>query len=296
MDASTLGKRFTILSISVVYRGCAIPVAWKVLPACKKGAWRPHWIALLKTLAPAVPADWTVIVMADRGLYARWFYQQIKQQRWHPFLRINIQGNVRPNGMAQFRPLTSLVPTVGSVWCGTVTCFSSPEAQLSCTILARWDEGYTDPWIIVTDLAPEAASVVWYGMRTWIEAGFKDAKRGGWHWEQTKMTDPDRATRLWLAIALATLWVVSVGGQADDSLPSSTLDDLPLTHIARRRPTKRSRPRLLSCFRRGVLVILTRLIAGEAIPIGRFRPEPWPQETPLSRFTSSGTGSTKVAA
>ncbi len=29
MDASTLSQRFTILSISVVVRGCAIPVAWK---------------------------------------------------------------------------------------------------------------------------------------------------------------------------------------------------------------------------------------------------------------------------
>jgi hypothetical protein len=33
MDASTLGQRFTILSISVVVRGCAIPVAWRVVEA-----------------------------------------------------------------------------------------------------------------------------------------------------------------------------------------------------------------------------------------------------------------------
>src|ERR1700738_2437855 len=28
LDATTLKKRFTVLVISVVYRGCAIPVAW----------------------------------------------------------------------------------------------------------------------------------------------------------------------------------------------------------------------------------------------------------------------------
>jgi hypothetical protein len=71
MDASTLGQRFTVLTSSVVYRGCAIPVAWVVLPACRKGAWRPHWEALFDPLAGSVPADWTVLVMADRGLYAR---------------------------------------------------------------------------------------------------------------------------------------------------------------------------------------------------------------------------------
>jgi hypothetical protein len=41
-------------------------------------------------------------------------------------------------------------------------------------------------------------------MRTWIECGFKDTKRGGWQWHQTKMKDPERAARLWVAIAVAT--------------------------------------------------------------------------------------------
>ena len=38
MDATTLGQRFTVLVISVVYRGCAIPVAWTVVGATTKGA------------------------------------------------------------------------------------------------------------------------------------------------------------------------------------------------------------------------------------------------------------------
>lgn len=38
VDASTLGQRFTVLTISVVYRGCAIPVAWRVVRATAKGA------------------------------------------------------------------------------------------------------------------------------------------------------------------------------------------------------------------------------------------------------------------
>ena len=45
LDATTLGTRFVVLAISVVYRACAIPVAWVVLPATAKGAWKPHWLA-----------------------------------------------------------------------------------------------------------------------------------------------------------------------------------------------------------------------------------------------------------
>ncbi len=47
LDATTLKQRFTVLVISVVYRGCAIPVAWKVVGALEKGAWEPHWMKLL---------------------------------------------------------------------------------------------------------------------------------------------------------------------------------------------------------------------------------------------------------
>ena len=38
LDATTLGSRFTVLALSVVYRGCAIPVAWTVLAATAKHA------------------------------------------------------------------------------------------------------------------------------------------------------------------------------------------------------------------------------------------------------------------
>lgn len=43
MNATTLGDQFVVLAISVVYRGCAVPVAWSVLPAGQKRAWRPEW-------------------------------------------------------------------------------------------------------------------------------------------------------------------------------------------------------------------------------------------------------------
>ncbi len=276
LDATTLKKRFTVLVISVVYRGCAIPVAWKVVGAEQKGAWQPYWLDLLKHLAGCVPEHWTVIVMSDRGLYAPWLYAKIVSLGWHPFMRINKQGHFRPQGEGKFRSLASAVPTSGSAWCGKVDCFSQETSRLQCTLLARWDEGYEEVWLIVTDLAPAQATAVWYGMRSWIEGGFKDTKRGGWHWHQTKMTDPERAERLWLAIAVATLWAVSVGGEADANLPVSSLVTLPETHVARRKATKRSRPRMLSCFARGIVTIVGMLIRGDGLLLGRFVPEPWP--------------------
>src|SRR5262249_12576213 len=68
LDATTLGDRFTVLALSVVYRGCAIPVAWTVLAATAKHAWRREWLRMLRQVRRAIPRTWTVLVLADRGL------------------------------------------------------------------------------------------------------------------------------------------------------------------------------------------------------------------------------------
>ena len=163
-----------MLVISVVYPGCAIPVAWKVVGALEKGAWKPHWLNLLEQLTGSVPEHWMVLVMSDRCLYAPWLYAKIVSMGWHPFMRINKQSNFRPQGETKFRSLATAAPSVGSASCAQVECFSGEVSRLQCTLLARCDEGYEEVWLIVTDLAPEQATAVWYGMRRRIEGGFKD--------------------------------------------------------------------------------------------------------------------------
>jgi hypothetical protein len=68
LDATTLGTRFPVLAIRVVSRGCAMPVAWTILPANQPHGWRRAWWRRLRTLHPAIPTGWTVIVLAERGL------------------------------------------------------------------------------------------------------------------------------------------------------------------------------------------------------------------------------------
>ena len=276
IDATALGTRFVVLAVSVVYRGCAIPVAWVVLPANTKHAWRREWLCLLRRLRPAVPRHWTVIVLADRGLYAPWLFRRITRLGWHPFLRINSGGTFRPVGSPCFRPLQSFVPQPGTRWRGQGTAFQKAGRQVECTLLALWEEGYKDPWLILTDLPPEASDAAWYGLRAWIEQGFKITKRAGWQWHRTRMRDPARAARLWLAVAVATLWLLSVGGAADATIPVSTLLDV--TALCPRRPRTRraTRLRLVSVFRQGWITLLVALLRQEPVPQGCFVPEPWP--------------------
>lgn len=275
LDATTLGQRFVVLVISVLYRGCAIPVAWTVLPAGKKHAWRGEWLRMLRQVRKAAPRRFFVIVLADRGLYARWLYRRIVRLGWHPLLRINVGGTFRPAASAQYRPLRNFVPQPGTQWAGTGTAFAGPRRRLNCTLLACWEGGYTDPWLLLTDLAPSAGEACWYGLRAWIEQGFKLMKRGGWQWQRTRMTDPQRAARLWLAVAVATLWLLSVGGEAEAAIPVGTLPTLPAGLLPPHRQRRATRLRLVSVFRQGGIALVVALLNHRRLPTGRFIPEPW---------------------
>ncbi|NEO95969.1 MAG: hypothetical protein F6K56_39800 [Moorea sp. SIO3G5] len=88
------------------------------------------------------------------------------------------------------------------------------------------------------------------------------------------MTDPQRAERHWLAIAIATLWVVSVGGESDADLSFNDSQQLPATPVeSQNSDTGTPKPRVLSCFRRGLLLIQAALLNHLPLPIGQFFPD-----------------------
>jgi len=278
IDATSLSDRFTVLCVSVVVGSTGIPVAWTILPANRKHAWRREWLRMLRLLRPALPPDWTVLVLADRGLYAPWLFRRVVRLGWHPFLRINQAAKFRPAGHARWYWLRELCGQGGQRWRGAGTAFITKESQVRCTLVAWWGEGYKEPWFILTDLAPDGCDAAWYRVRTWCEQGFKVYKRGGWQWQQTRMTDPERAARLWLALAVATLWMVSVGTELELA-PQAALAGPEVTALlsaAGMAPTGTARRIRLA--RLGWLGVLVQLITAQPLPLPqRFNPEPWPE-------------------
>jgi len=191
-----------------------------------------------------------VLVCADRGLYAKWLLERIVQLGWHPLLRINAQGWSRQAGQTTDYRLASVVAQAGTPWCGQVVCFK--KNPLGCTLLASWEAGQSEAWLLVTDLPSERARARWYGMRAWIESGFADLKRRGWQWHKTQMVDGGRAGRLWLALAVATVWVVGVGSEATQ----------------RRGACGQGRCVGVRCFRLGRLQMLAAQARGEWCALG----------------------------
>jgi len=160
-------------------------VAWTILPAGQKRAWRREWLRMLRVLRVAIPTDWTVLILADRGLYARWLFRRIVRLGWHPFLRIKTGCKFRPQGQAQFVWLRDPVGQVGQRWRGAGTAFASPSCRLDCTLVAWWGEGHAERWFVLTDLPPDGCDAQWYALRSWCEQSFKSLKRGGWQSQQT---------------------------------------------------------------------------------------------------------------
>jgi hypothetical protein len=283
MDASTLGERFTVLSISVVYRGCGIPIAWKIIRAGQEGEWRPHWEGLLATLEGVVLPNWKVIVMADRGLYAAWLSQAIQRLGWHPMLRVNEELSFRESCEENFSPMGQRVKRRGRGWKGKGE-WSEHGERMSGTVVMRWEKGYEEKLMVVTDLDEKEINAAWYQMRFWIEDEYKDHKSGGWGWEQTKMTDPKRAERQWLARAVAMQMAVLIGGQEEAAEQERKRKQACKRSLKRRvgrppKPVCRPRGREQSVLLAGQQTIQAAVARGEEIPLGHVVTEEWPKQT-----------------
>src|SRR5947209_19326974 len=113
------------------------------------------WLELLQAMRGVVPANWLVVALADRGLWARWLFQEIQLLGWHPLMRVNSGGHFRPDGARRFVPVKQMVPEVGMSWRGRGTAFSTSGRQLVGTLLGWWGPEYREPWLLLSDLAPQ---------------------------------------------------------------------------------------------------------------------------------------------
>jgi hypothetical protein len=258
LDATTLRQTFTVLSVSVLVGRSAIPVAWTIVWATQAGAWKPHWLGLLDSVEHSLPETYRVVVLTDRGLYAKWLFRAVQAQGWHPLMRVNARGTCVERATGRRWSLAALAThCAGRVWHNDVVCFQD-AARLKCTLVVMWDRDQEEPWLLLTDLAPTMVSPTWYGWRMWIEEGFKALKSGGFHWERTRMTDPARAERLWLVLALAALRCA-----AADVAPEPPPLHAPPPHCRQSAPppVKPVYPRL-SVIKRGMLALLAAALRG----------------------------------
>ena len=223
-------------------------------------------LELVDRLEPAVPAGVEVLVLSDRGLWSPRLWRRLRRAGWHPLMRIRPDAVFQPAGGMRL-PARRLVPGPGHAWMGRGAAFW--DRKLKGTLVVAWAEGQAEPWLVLTSHAAGDAGAAWYGMRMWIEVGFRALKSFGWRWEQTRRTDPERVARHWLVLSVATLYAVGCGTRVEDEGEGEGLPPPPRQGPGRRRT--------VSVFRLGVSLVLGRMAAGRQA-WGRvwLGPEPWP--------------------
>lgn len=251
VDATTIRERFTALVISVLYRGCAVPVAWRILQGNTKDAWIEPIQELLGRLHAGISTGSDIasniefIVLADRGLWSPRLYNSILALGWHPLMRAQNSIHFEP---CQGKPgkATRLL-SVGEAWVGRGIAFKKQERQLQATLAGLWLPGKDQPCLVLTDMAPNQVDACWYSLRAWIEAGFRALKSMGWQCERSRRTDVTRVARHWIVLAIATLYALAEGTAIEDRSSHSS---------------KRSDKRIVSIFRLGLMSLQRQLIRG----------------------------------
>jgi Transposase DDE domain len=209
VDETSLQERLKVMAVSLAYRGRALPLAWW---SYRPESWPMGQVALIGTLldwvAPGIPPGCRVLVQADRGIgTSPELLRAIQARGWYFLVRVQRQVCLRLAD-GRIRPVGRLVPKVGRRWRGAVEAFKT-AGWLRCWAVGLWRAPQAEPWLLLTNWP--GARGQWYGWRMWEELAFRDFKSTGWQWQRSHIWAPEPANRLWLVMALAYVWTLSLG-------------------------------------------------------------------------------------
>lgn len=210
LDALELPGRRKILMLALAYRRRALPILWQVWRG--KGATGAQvQMDLLDHLWDLVPEHAHPIVVADGEFSSVELMKHLDGNGWGYRLRLSMDTQVHlPDGT--IRSLAELAPKPGERRYLQRVYLTALHAYGPMNVALYWQPGEDKPWCIATD--EEAASyqtLSVYSRRMWVEQLFGDLEGGGFHLDQSRLYEPERLSRLLLAVCLAYVWLMYVG-------------------------------------------------------------------------------------
>ena len=264
LDRVQIKRRQNVLMMSVSYRKRAIPLAWICL-AHRGSSRSSQWVERLDYLETLLADDMSVIILADREFGSVDRLRYVVKKGW--CYAIRLKGSLEFYDPTWGQPFTWLVlnaiaPAIGSRY--ALTDLKLTKAELYPIHLAcAWALGSDEPWFIATNLPQPIQALKEYRRRFGCEELFSDLKKRGFNWEDSLIRDPARFSRLLLALALLTVFLLALGRQV-----RLHGDDLEITS-----PFHRRRLSLFQTARRW----LQRRLAQDRLPY-------WTRSYPLGQF------------
>jgi hypothetical protein len=213
LDSSVLWEKYVIVRISLIYRGRALPLAWKVLAQGSASVSFVNYAPLLTEVSRLLPPACQVVLLADRGFVDVDLLQLVVHLGWH--FTIRAKGNLLVH--RAFKPrckVSALVPPRGEIRLLHTIQVTERRFGPVHLVLAhvRTTNGY-EVWALISDRPTSLATLDEYGLRFDIEENFLDDKSNGFQLESSLVRDAEALTRLCLVVAIATLYLVAQGTQ-----------------------------------------------------------------------------------
>jgi hypothetical protein len=210
LDETPKANDLRAMTVRVAYAKRALPLASIVYRPHAPPRSMPRLVrGLLQQVCDSLPAGATVVLLADRGLAWPTLVDWCTEHGWHYLLRLQSQTKVRAADGVE-RSAGDLVSRVGQRWLGSATVFKKAGWR-EANVVATWERGMKEPWLLLTDQRASLRHVRCYGKRMWTEESFRDDKSSGFHWEQSRVNDPAHAGRLLVVLTLAMLLAASLG-------------------------------------------------------------------------------------
>ena len=214
VDETKLQARFGVMLVGVAWEGRCIPLVWRCYKANRADDYPAEGQVkmieqLLHLIWDALPANKAVVVLADRGIgCSPDLCKGIDKLNGHFLFRVTKQTKI-----CTLQGEFTIAETVqqGQIWTAQGKVFKQ-RGQLPARALARWSEGYDEPWALVTNA--DWLSGQEYALRNWQEQAFRDLKSYGWQWQKTRIRKVAHLQHLLVVLAVAYAWVLAMGAYA----------------------------------------------------------------------------------
>jgi hypothetical protein len=209
LDTSMLWGKYCITRISIVYRGRAIPLVWKVLEHPSSTVAFAAYKGLLNKAAQLLlPFDCRVVFMADRGFADTDLMAHLSRLGWR--WRIRLKGSFWIYRRGRRRKAQRITPAAGQAIFWHNVFITAQQYGPVYVAIAR-HPGSNEFWIVVSSEPTSMTTFEEYGLRFDIEENFLDDKSNGFQLEASLIRSADALDRLCFVLAITTLYLVSQG-------------------------------------------------------------------------------------
>jgi len=211
IDSPKVGFDYRLVTIGLAFKKRTLPLCWHVRHGRKGHTSGAEQLQLFQQLYPLVPKKREIWVLGDTEFQSVALLTWLRRQGWPFVIRQQGKNKVAWAGQPGLK-INALALAEGQTrLLGWVRLTTRHDVGWFWLVL-RWKCGEEEPWYLVCDrpLAPQAVLRI-YRKRMWVEERYGDLKGHGFDLETTHLKNAQRIARLFLAVSLVFVWLISLG-------------------------------------------------------------------------------------